>query len=336
MSYTTKVSTCSLNQHALAFSLNLANLKAAVDAAKADNSKYLLTPELSLCGYGCEDHFLEPDTESHCWEILAELLPSTLNCPNFLLDVGMPIVFNGSRFNCRVLVCDGRIVGIRPKTVMADDGNYREGRWFTPWCRGVGELEEYLLPKAFIDSVPGSSQRTAPFGLMVFRTSDGLKLSVETCEELWSPESPNIELSLLGVEVIANGSGSHHEVRTTKSCGIECVAHMTNFLHFFTCPPRTFQLRKLHRRLELIIEATKKNGGVYLYSNQRGCDGSRVYYDGSSMIVCNGQVLRQGVQFGLKDVEVRMGKIKATHDTNFSTYSLARRRSSRPRSMWKV
>ena len=111
---------------------------------------------------------------------------------------------------------------------------------------------------------------------------------------------------------------------------------MTNFFHFFTCPPRTFQLRKLHRRLELIIEATKKNGGVYLYSNQRGCDGSRVYYDGSSMIVCNGQVLRQGVQFGLKDVEVRMGKIKATHDTNFSTYSLARRRSSRPRSMWKV
>ena len=237
MAYVTKISTCSLNQHALAFSSNLANLKAAVEASKAANSRYLLTPELSLCGYGCEDHFLEPDTESHCWEILAELLPSTSDCPNFLLDVGMPIVFNGSRYNCRVLACDGRIVGIRPKTVMADDGNYREGRWFTPWCRGVGELEEYLLPKAFIDSVPGSSQRTVPFGLIVFRTSDGLKLSAETCEELWSPESPNIELSLLGVEVIANGSGSHHEVRKSSSYGIGFLLFILVWLINFFAPP---------------------------------------------------------------------------------------------------
>lgn len=35
-------------------------------------------------------------------------------------------------------------------------------------------------------------------------------------------------------------------------------------------------LRKLDQRIALIQEATRKNGGVYLYSNQLGCDGDRL------------------------------------------------------------
>jgi len=33
-------------------------------------------PELELTGYGCEDHFLEPDTEAHAWDALSGLLVS--------------------------------------------------------------------------------------------------------------------------------------------------------------------------------------------------------------------------------------------------------------------
>jgi len=81
-------------------------------------------------------------------------------------------------------------------------------------------------------------------------------------------------MGLNGVEIFSNSSGSH------------------------------FELRKLRTRLDLIIEATKKSGGVYLYSNQKGCDGDRLFYDGSSMIICNGKVLACGSQFSLDDVEV--------------------------------
>lgn len=87
-------------------------------------------------------------------------------------------------------------------------------------------------------------------------------------------------MALHGVDIIGNGSGSHHE------------------------------LRKLHTRLELIVSATRKCGGVYLYSNQRGCDGGRLYYDGCAMIVCNGEILAQAHQFHVKDVQV----ISATVD----------------------
>jgi NAD+ synthase (glutamine-hydrolysing) len=43
---------------------------------------------------------------------------------------------------------------------------------------------------------------------------------------------------------------------------------------------------------------------VYLYANQQGCDGDRLYYDGCCMIACNGNVVAQGSQFSLQDVEV--------------------------------
>ena len=52
------------------------------------------------------------------------------------------------------------------------------------------------------------------------------------------------------------------------------------------------------------MEATRKNGGIYLYANQQGCDGDRLYYDGCAMILVNGEVVAQGSQFSLNDVEV--------------------------------
>lgn len=49
---------------------------------------------------------------------------------------------------------------------------------------------------------------------------------------------------------------------------------------------------------------TNQAGGIYLYSNQQGCDGDRLYYDGCAMIIVNGRVVAQGSQFSLNDVEV--------------------------------
>ena len=87
-------------------------------------------------------------------------------------------------------------------------------------------------------------------------------------------------MGLDGVEVFTNGSASHHE------------------------------LRKLHKRVDLIRSATSKVtlatqstnhitqcclqvGGVYMYSNLIGCDGEWVYYDGCCLIAVNGDIVAQ-------------------------------------------
>ncbi|MEM8861161.1 MAG: NAD(+) synthase [Chloroflexota bacterium] len=264
----TILATCNLNQWSLDFEGNLERIKESIKQAKAAGARYRLGPELEIPGYGCQDSFLEGDTLRHSWEVLAEILKSDLT-DGIVCDIGMPVMHKDIRYNCRVFVLDRKILLIRPKMILAMDGNYREGRWFTPW-RQIRVLEEFVLPY-FIRDITG--QKIVSIGDGVLRFND-TALAAETCEELFAPDSPNIYLGLDGVEIITNGSGSHHE------------------------------LRKLNQRADLIRNATVKNGGVYLYANQQGCDGGRLYFDGCAMIVANGKVLAQGSQFSPRDVEV--------------------------------
>ncbi len=81
-------------------------------------------PELEVPGYGCEDHFQELDTIQHSWEALAELLAGGAT-RGILCDVGVPVIHRGVRYNCRAYLLDGRVLLLRPKLSLADDGNYR-------------------------------------------------------------------------------------------------------------------------------------------------------------------------------------------------------------------
>ncbi|KAL0077567.1 hypothetical protein J3Q64DRAFT_1768272 [Phycomyces blakesleeanus] len=267
MGHLITVATCSLNQWALDFEGNLERILESIRIAKQKGAKLRVGPELEITGYGCHDHFLEGDTYLHSWEVLASILQSE-EAKDMILDIGMPVMHKTVKYNCRVIISDGRIVLIRPKMFLANDGNYRELRLFTPWM--PKKVEEYYLPR-MIQKI--TNQTTVPFGDAVISTLDTC-IGCETCEELFTPDSPHINMGLDGVEIFTNSSGSHHE------------------------------LRKLHTRVELMKAATQKVGGVYLYANQQGCDGDRLYYDGCAMILVNGKIVAQGTQFSLNDVEV--------------------------------
>ena len=58
----------------------------------------------------------------------------------------MPVIHRNVRYNCRVFVLDGKVLLIRPKLFLAQDGNYREARWFTPWRRRR-VVEDFFLPR---------------------------------------------------------------------------------------------------------------------------------------------------------------------------------------------
>lgn len=133
-------------------------------------------------------------------------------------------------------------------------------RYFTSWGR-PGHTEQFYLPR-MIQTIVG--KKMTMIGDAVISCRDTV-VGCETCEELFTPNAPHVQMSLDGVEIFTNSSGSHHE------------------------------LRKLRTRFNLIVEATRKSGGVYLYANQKGCDGDRLYFDGSAMIFQNGSLLAQGI-----------------------------------------
>lgn len=52
-----------------------------------------------------------------------------------LIDVGMPVQHRNVSYNCRVAFLNKKILLIRPKMMLCEDGNYRESRWFSGWTK---------------------------------------------------------------------------------------------------------------------------------------------------------------------------------------------------------
>ncbi|KAK9773015.1 putative Glutamine-dependent NAD(+) synthetase [Seiridium cardinale] len=270
------LATCSLNQWALDWEGNLGRIKTSILKAKEAGATLRTGPELEISGYGCLDHFLEADVYDHSLDMLSSILTDS-SLHGILIDVGLPLMHRGCRYNSRAIILNGKLLCLRPKIYLANDGNFRENRFFTPWNR-PRYVEEYNLPPR-IQQHQGTRQ--VPIGDVVLSLND-TSLAAETCEELFTPQAPHINMALNGadlflshsVEIFTNSSGSHHS------------------------------LRKLNERIALIQEATRKNGGIYLYANQSGCDGDRLLYDGCSMIMVNGEIVAQGAQFSCMDVEL--------------------------------
>lgn len=128
--------------------------------------------------------------------------------------------------------------------------------------------EEFFLPRIITEQ---TGQTIVPFGDAVLATRDTC-IGYEICEELWNVRSTHIDMSLSGVEIIVNSSGSYKE------------------------------LRKAYIRTDLIRSASFKAGGAYLFNNLRGCDGQRVYFDGCSAVGLNGEIIARAKQYSLQDV----------------------------------
>jgi NAD+ synthase (glutamine-hydrolysing) len=141
----------------------------------------------------------------------------------------MPVMHKNVRYNARILSLNKEILLIRPKLSLANDGNYREMRYFSPW-KGERIVEDFYLPRS-VQKLTG--QKKCRIGDALISTLDSC-MSNETCEELFTPISPALGAGLDGSEITLNSSGSHHE------------------------------LRKLHTRIDLIRQETLKSGGVYL------------------------------------------------------------------------
>ena len=150
----------------------------------------------------------------------------------------------------------------------------RETRWFTAWVK-KRQVEDHFLPR-LIQEITG--QKKVPFGDAVIATLDTC-IGYEICEELWNPQSTHIEMGLDGVEIFVNSSGSYME------------------------------LRKAYVTVDLVRGATAKSGGCYLFSNCRGGDGDRVFFNSNSCISLNGDIVSRTRQFGIEEVELATATI---------------------------
>jgi NAD+ synthetase len=271
------VGAATVNQFILDFENNRNNIIQAITEAKSKNVKVLGFPELAICGYSCQDHYYERELFVMSYYMLQNIVTATKeDTKNMIVALGCPIMHRDVRYNCTVFFGYGKIFLIRPKIILADDGNYREARWFTPWLRDG--LEDFY----FDDNLGmhyDKENDAIPFGVGVINCN-GILIGAEICEELWVSDNIGAKFFLSGVDILINGSGSHYEKG------------------------------KQEEKREVLIKATtRKSGGVYIYSNLEGCDGERLYFDGGSIIAMNGKIESVADRYLLKDVQVTLCNI---------------------------
>jgi NAD+ synthase (glutamine-hydrolysing) len=175
---------------------NLESTVALMREAAREKALVAVFPELGLSAYTCDDLFHQQALIEAAEQALQNLLRKTRQLPLAAL-VGLPVAVDGLLYNCAALVCQGRLIGVVPKTYLPNYREFYEGRQFTPG--DSARQKEIRL----------AGQR-ASFGTdLIFRLSPKLVLHTEICEDLWVPTPPSSYAALAGATVIANLSASN-------------------------------------------------------------------------------------------------------------------------------
>jgi NAD+ synthase (glutamine-hydrolysing) len=196
-----KIAGATLNQIPLDWKGNAQNILEALMDADEKGVKLLCFPELSICGYGCEDVFLSDWMWEKALKTLTEkILPLA---PEIAFTAGLPLKYEGKMFNCVAFCKNREIKYIIPKQNLAKDGVHYEPRWFTEW-----EVDR----KAIISL----NNKKIPIGDYVI-DFENYTIGFEICEDAWRVDRPANRLCKRGVDLILNPSASHFAIDKSLS-----------------------------------------------------------------------------------------------------------------------
>jgi NAD+ synthase (glutamine-hydrolysing) len=195
-----KVRAASIKVHVAGVEENKGAILAAVQEAEGSGVKVLVLPELCLTGYTCGDLFLSKSLQKKVESAVHEIALWSKG-HSILFAFGAPLAKGNCLYNCAVVVEDGAILGVIPKSYLPTYGEFYEKRHFTPADEQIGTME--------IDGV------SVTFGkklLFIDANYLPLKIAVEICEDLWVPNTPSTAAALAGATLILNLSASNEVV----------------------------------------------------------------------------------------------------------------------------
>ena len=172
----------------------LANADAILRAYRnaAADAAIVLTPELAVTGYTCEDLFFADDLRRAARRALHDIAGAT---DQRALVVGAPWwLADGRVANCAFVCCRGAIVGAVPKAAQPNYDEFYEKRWFASGADCVVDVDDPL-------------GRFPLRGDLIFDVG-ATAFGIEICEDLWAPSPPSAGLALGGAEIVLNLSAS--------------------------------------------------------------------------------------------------------------------------------
>ena len=132
-----------------------------------------------------------------------------------MIVVGAPVRAEGGLFNAAVVVHDGRILGVVPKSYLPEYHEYYEKRQFRAARDLIG------------GEVTVAGERVAAGPELVFACANlpAFQLHVEICEDLWSAIPPSTYGALAGATVLCNLSASNVTIGKSGYRRMLCESH---------------------------------------------------------------------------------------------------------------
>ena len=175
---------------------NTAQIENLIAQAEGQGVEVIVFPELSVTGYSCQDLFRQEILLESAETAVMVLLDFTRKL-NIIAVVGVPVVAGDLLLNCAVVIQQGEILGIVPKTYLPNYNEFYERRWFAS-----------SLDLCYEEIRFAGHKMVMPANSPIFTTSQGVRFGVEICEDVWAPIPPSNNLTLAGADIIFNMSAS--------------------------------------------------------------------------------------------------------------------------------
>ena len=237
---------------------NSEQIIALMSEAARGRAALALFPELGISAYSCEDLFHQKGLLGGCLDGLKRIVDASKTLP-LISIVGIPLQIDHLLYNCALVVAEGRVLGVIPKTYLPNYREYYEQRHFAS------------ADAALRNEINLLGQRQIPFGNRLLFQLDEQPLftfHVEICEDLWVPLSPSTDAALAGASVLTNLSGSN------------------------------ITIAKADYRRQLVQSQSARCMAAYLYASAGpGESTTDLAWDGHGMICENGNLIAESQRF---------------------------------------
>lgn len=180
----------------------MANAKAILELTRKlpKTVRLVVTPELSLTGYTCQDLFYESLLRKEALvalEYLTVNLDAHLSCL-----VGLPVEIGNHLYNCAAFISHNEVLGIYAKTYLPNYNEYYEQRWFT---------SSMFLPEDSHIQFMGKSVPVTDKIVFEDQTTDAV-IGAEICEDLWVSIPVSSHHAAAGANILCNLSASNEVI----------------------------------------------------------------------------------------------------------------------------
>lgn len=221
-------------------------------------AKIVVFPELCLTGYTCQDLFLQERLLQGAKDALMKLVKESASL-DAIFFVGLPFEILGKLYNVAAVFSHGEVLGLVQKSYLPNYNEFYEARHFVS---GAELATEVVLPDG--SCVPADRDL-----LFVCEQMPKLRIGVELCEDLWTPNPPSISHALAGASVLVNLSASNE---------------LTG---------------KDSYRRELVSGQSARLLAAYIYASAgEGESTQDLVFSGHNIIAENGQILAESKRFG--------------------------------------